>query len=159
MRLSITPRGRHRLPRSAAEPARHQAGQGKCEKDSKPTVSVLKQIGDGFTVGFVVGGGSSSTVLVRAIGPGLAAVGLTSGFVPDPKLTLFSGSTKINENGDWDGTAPLTAAFRKVGAFPVPGTSLDAALLATLQPGSYSVQVAGVTAENGLVIVEVYEVP
>ena len=50
-------------------------------------------------------------------------------------------------------------AFRKVGAFPVPGTSLDAALLATLQPGSYSVQVAGVTAENGLVIVEVYEVP
>ena len=122
-------------------------------------VSVLKQIGDGFTVGFVVGGGSSSTVLVRAIGPGLAAVGLTSGFVPDPKLTLFSGSRKINENDDWDGTAPLTAAFRKVGAFPVPGTSLDAALLATLQPGSYSVQVAGVTAENGLVIVEVYEVP
>jgi subtilisin family serine protease len=122
-------------------------------------VSVLKQIGTGFTVGFVVGGGSSSTVLVRAIGPGLAAVGLTSGFVPDPKLTLFSGSTKINENDDWGGTAPLTAAFGKVGAFPVPGTSLDAALLATLQPGSYSVQVAGVTAENGLVIVEVYEVP
>ena len=122
-------------------------------------VSVLKQIGTGFTVGFVVGGGSSSTVLVRAIGPGLAVVGLTSGFVPDPKLTLFSGSTKINENDDWDGTAPLAAASRKVGAFPVPGTSLDAALLATLQPGSYSVQVAGVTAENGLVIVEVYEVP
>ena len=122
-------------------------------------VSVLKQIGTGFTVGFVLGGGSSTTVLVRAIGPGLAAVGLTSGFVADPKLTLFSGSTKINENDDWGGTAALTTAFGKVGAFPVPANTLDAALLATLQPGSYSVQVVGPTGADGLVIVEVYEVP
>lgn len=122
-------------------------------------VSVLKQIGTGFTVGFVVGGGTTSTVLVRAIGPGLAAVGLTSGFVTDPKLTLFSGSTKINENDDWGGTAALAAAATKVGAFPVPANSLDASLLATLQPGSYSVQVAGPTGAEGLVIVEVYEVP
>lgn len=122
-------------------------------------VSVLKQIGAGFTVGFVVGGGSSATVLVRAIGPGLAAVGLTSGFVSDPKLTLFSGSTKINENDNWGGTAALAAAATKVGAFPVPANSLDASLLATLQPGSYSVQVAGPTGADGLVIVEVYEVP
>ena len=122
-------------------------------------VSVLKQIGSGFTVGFVIGGDSSATVLVRAIGPGLAAVGVTSGFVSDPRLTLFSGSTKINGNEDWGGTAALTAAFTKVGAFPVPASSLDAALLATLQPGPYSVQVAGPTGANGLVIVEVYEVP
>ena len=122
-------------------------------------VSVLKQIGDGFTVGFVVGGGSTATVLVRAVGPGLAAVGLTSGFVVDPKLTLFSGSTKINENDDWGGTAALSAAFTKVGAFQIPPTSRDAALLATLQPGSYSVQVAGPTGATGVVIVEVYEVP
>ncbi len=122
-------------------------------------VSVLKQVGPGFTVGFVIGGDSAATVLVRVIGPGLAAVGVPSGFLADPRLTLFAGSTKINENENWGGTAELSAAFTKVGAFPVPTNSLDAALVATLQPGSYSVQVAGPAGASGLVIVEVYAVP
>jgi hypothetical protein len=39
-------------------------------------VSVLKEIGAGFTVGFVVGGTTSRSVLVRAVGPGLAGVGV-----------------------------------------------------------------------------------
>jgi hypothetical protein len=40
----------------------------------------------------------------------------------------------------------------------VPANSLDAAVLATLQPGSYSVQISGTEGATGLVIVEVYEV-
>ena len=122
-------------------------------------VSVLKQIGAGFTVGFVIGGGTSRTVLVRAIGPGLAGVGVTSGFVADPRLTLFAGANKINENDDWGGTGALAAAFGQVGAFQVPAGSRDAALLATLEPGQYSAQIAGPAGATGLVLVEVYEVP
>jgi hypothetical protein len=122
-------------------------------------VSVLKQIGTGFTVGFVVGGATSRNVLVRAIGPGLSGVGVASGFVADPTLTLFAGQRKIDENDDWGGSAALRAAFDGVGAFQVPARSLDAALLAALQPGQYSVQVSGVQGATGLVLVEVYEAP
>ena len=122
-------------------------------------VSVLKQIGAGFTVGFVIGGGTPRTVLVRAVGPGLAAVGVASGFVADPRLTFFAGSTKINENDDWGGTTALTSAMTSVGAFAIPANSRDAALLATLQPGLYSVQISAPAGANGLVIAEVYEVP
>ncbi len=122
-------------------------------------VSVLKQIGPGFTVGFVIGGATTRTVLVRAVGPGLAVVGVASGFVADPRLTLFAGSTKIDENEDWGGGAVLGAAFAQVGAFVIPAASRDAALVATLQPGAYTVQVAGPAGANGLVLVEVYEVP
>ena len=35
----------------------------------------------------------------------------------------------------------------------------DAALLVTLDPGSYSVQVSGVGGTTGEVLVEIYEVP
>jgi hypothetical protein len=121
-------------------------------------VSVLKDVGTGFTIGFVVGGGSARTVLVRAVGPGLTQLGV-GGALADPKLTLFKDSTKLDENDNWGGTPALTSAMTQVGAFALPASSKDAALLATLQPGSYSVQVSGTAGGTGLVIAEVYEVP
>jgi hypothetical protein len=122
-------------------------------------VSVLKDVGTGFTIGFVVGGSTSRKVLVRAVGPGLAAVGVPlTAVVADPKLTLFAGSIKVDENDNWSGTA-LSAAMTQVGAFALTAGSKDAALLATLQPGSYSVQVSGTAGGTGLVIAEVYEAP
>ncbi len=123
-------------------------------------VSVLKQVGSGFTVGFVVGGAPSRrTVLIRAVGPGLASVGVASGFLLDPKLDLFAGPTRIDGNDNWGGTATLRDTFARIGAFAVPATSKDAALLTSLAPGNYSVQVSGAPGTDGLVIVEVYEVP
>ena len=66
----------------------------------------------------------------------------------------------ISSNDNWSGTAELTAAFSQVGAFAlISPSSLDAALLATLQPGQYSVQVSGVNNTTGVALVEVYEVP
>lgn len=122
-------------------------------------VSVFKQIGSGFTMGFVIGGATNRTVLVRAIGPGLAAVGVMSGFVPDPKLDVFSGDTRVNGNDNWGGTKELSDAFTSVGAFMIPAASKDAAVLAALSPGTYTVKVSGVDGGAGMVIVEVYEVP
>jgi len=123
-------------------------------------VSVRKHLGDGLTAGFVLGGGSPTKVLIRAVGPGLAAFGVT-GTVADPQLTLFdSASARIGENNDWAGTAELTAAFTSVGAFALPAaTSKDAALLVTLPPGLYSVRVSGTANTTGVALVEVYEVP
>ncbi len=123
-------------------------------------VSVRKHLGTGLTAGFVLGGSAPTKVLIRAVGPGLAAFGV-EGTVADPQLTLFNASsTRIDANDNWGGTAALTAAFASVGAFALPGaTSRDAALLVTLPPGLYSVEVTGVANTTGTALVEVYEVP
>ena len=98
-------------------------------------------------------------MLIRVVGPGLAAFGVGDTVV-DPQLTLFAGSTKIAENNDWAGAGALTAAFSSVGAFALPGaTSKDAVLLVSLQPGNYSVLATGVNTTTGVALVEVYEVP
>lgn len=122
-------------------------------------VSVLKSLGAGFTVGFVVGGNGSKKVLVRAIGPTLASAFGVSGAASDPQVKLFSGQTQIGENDNWGGTTQLTSAFNAVGAFLLPANSKDAALVATLQPGQYTAQISGVGGTTGIAIVEVYEVP
>ena len=123
-------------------------------------VSVRKQLATGatLTAGFVVGGTTAKTVLVRAIGPGLAAFGIGDA-MPDPTLALFSGSTQIAQNDNWGGALPLTTAGNAVGAFTIPlFDSKDAMLVATLAPGNYSAQVTG-NGAGGSVLVEVYEVP
>jgi len=123
-------------------------------------VSVLKQLGGGFTAGFVIGGGSDKNVLIRAVGPTLNTAFGVPGVVSDPQLTLFgANSLKIADNDDWGGGDALTKAFTNVGAFALPENARDAALLATLAPGSYTVQVTGGKSDQGLVLVEVYEVP
>ncbi len=122
-------------------------------------VSVLKHIGAGLTVGFVIGGDGGKTVLVRAVGPGLAGFGV-AGTVADPQLALFdSAARQIAANDDWGGTTVMEAAFRSVGAFGLAATSKDAALLATLPPGAYTVQISGGANGTGTALVEVYEVP
>ncbi|MES2693623.1 MAG: Ig-like domain-containing protein [Verrucomicrobiota bacterium] len=107
--------------------------------------------------GFVVGGTTPKQVLVRAIGPSLAPFGI-AGALADPQLQIFSGSTLAASNGNWGGGANLTDAFNRVGAFPLPSSSLDAVLLLTLQPGSYTAQVSGVGGGTGVALVELYDV-
>jgi len=121
-------------------------------------VSVRKHLGTRLTVGFVLGGTVATKVLIRAVGPTLGDFGVP-GVVADPQLTLFNdASVKIGENNDWGGTAELTAAFGAVGAFALPATAKDAALLVTLPPGNYTVQASGTAGTTGVALVEVYEV-
>lgn len=121
-------------------------------------LSVLKPIGSGLTAGFVVGGTTDVTVLVRVVGPALAAFGV-SGFATDPRVELRVGERVVASNNDWAGSSALAAAFSQVGAFALVGDSKDAALLATLAPGPYTVEVSSAAGATGAVLVEVYEVP
>jgi hypothetical protein len=123
-------------------------------------VSVLKTLGSGLVIGFVVTGPGPRTVLIRAVGPTLAAAPFNlSGTAADPQLALYSGATRTSENNDWGATAALTTAFSQAGAFMLPAGSRDAALIATLLPGNYSVQVTSVGATSGSALVELYEMP
>ena len=112
--------------------------------------------------GFVLSGNVPRTLLIRGVGPGLNQFGVT-GTLANPRLelhtTINNVDTTVATNTGWAGSPALAAAFTQVGAFPLPATSADAALLLTLAPGSYTAQVAGVGGTTGVALVEVYEVP
>jgi hypothetical protein len=127
-------------------------------------VSTRAQVGVGenaLFAGFVLGGNSQRTVLVRAIGPTLGAFGVASPLA-DPLLEVFAtgATTPLTSNDNWNGDAGLISVFARVGAFPLPATSSrDAALVISLAPGGYSARVAGVGNTTGEVLLEIYEVP
>ncbi len=125
-------------------------------------VSARTQVGTGGDIliaGFVIGGTTARTVLIRAIGPALAGFGVP-GVLADPRLQLFEGGRVIRENDNWGGDLQLTTIGASVGAFTLfDGTSRDAMLLVTLAPGSYTAQISGVNNGTGVALVEVYEVP
>jgi hypothetical protein len=103
--------------------------------------------------GFVVSGTTPRRVLVRAVGPTLAQFGSTN-FAANPSLAVFKGSGQIATNNGWGGDASLAAVFASVGAFALPATSRDCALVLTLDPGDYTAQVRG---DGGTeVLTEVY---
>jgi hypothetical protein len=115
--------------------------------------------GDVLIAGFVITGPGEKRILIRGIGPTLGAFGVT-GVLENPRLALFnSAEVRLQENDDWGGADTMTAAFDSVGAFRLERASRDAALLTTLQPGSYTVQVGGVNNTTGVALVEIYEVP
>ncbi len=125
-------------------------------------ISFRAQVGTGghiLIAGFVIGGSSSRSVLIRASGPALVAYGVT-GTLSDPELQLNSGSTLLGTNTGWGGNAEIANAAASVGAFAWTNpSSNDSALLVTLPPGAYTAQVSGASGDIGVALVEVYEVP
>lgn len=131
--------------------------------------SARAQVGTGDAIviaGFVIAGNTPVRVLIRGIGPGLAAFNVT-GWLANPRLDLFRDGALIASNDDWGvpdaggaGAATLATAFTQVGAFPLSDpASRDAALLVTLAPGAYTAQLTGVGGTTGVGLVEIYEVP
>ncbi len=128
-------------------------------------ISTRALVGTGGNIlipGFVVGGSGTETLLIRADGPSLTAFGV-SGALAAPSLTLAaqsSGAT-IAANTGW-GTnanpAEIASTATQVGAFALASGSADCAVIVTLQPGAYTVQVSGVGNTSGVALAEVYEV-
>jgi hypothetical protein len=117
--------------------------------------------GDGVLIaGFVIGGNLPKTVLIRGVGPTLSQFGVT-GVLADPQITVSSGSSTIASNAGWgtgsSTSAQIAAVAGQVGAFPLSSGSQDSALLLTLQPGNYTVQVTSVSNSTGVALVEVYD--
>ena len=108
--------------------------------------------------GIVVGGETTRRFLIRAIGPGLAAFGVT-GTLADPVLEVLSGQTVIATNDNWSQAANATqmaGTATAVGAFALAPGSTDAALLVELAPGVYTARVQGGGRTTGEALVEVY---
>ena len=130
------------------------------------SVSARNFVGTGANVlitGFVVDGSVAKTLLIRGVGPKLAAYGV-SGTLTDPKLEIYNqAGAKIAENDNWSANptnaVALQTAFTATGAFALDAAGKDAALLITLPPGLYSAMVSGADGGTGEALVEVYEMP
>lgn len=126
-------------------------------------ISTRAQVGTGGAVlipGFVVSGSGTESLLIRADGPALTQFGV-AGALAQPSLSVFDSTGKLvasntgwgsNSNPGW-----IASSAAGVGAFALASGSADSALVATLAPGAYTVQVSGVGNTTGVALAEVYE--
>jgi hypothetical protein len=108
--------------------------------------------------GFVIAGAEASErVLLRGIGPGLTKFG-TTGVASDPSVALFDSEGRaLGTNDNWvSSVATISSAAVSAGAFALDIGSRDAAVLATLPGGAYTIQVSAGT--TGTALLEIYEV-
>ncbi len=127
-------------------------------------VAVSAQVGTDDNIliaGVVVSDGAPKRVLIRGVGPGLTAFGVT-GVLAAPVLTLYAGTQSYLTNTGWNNAAnasEIRATAVRVSAFPLAEGSRDSVILASLSPGPYSIQVRGANGSTGVAMIEVYEVP
>ncbi|MEN9635443.1 MAG: hypothetical protein RL077_3847, partial [Verrucomicrobiota bacterium] len=120
----------------------------------------------GSSATFTLAGSVQKSVLIRAIGPTLAAFGVV-GTLVDPQLSLVNATTGalVASNDDWGtpvGTGAATAAqllsaFNQVGVFALGSGSKDSAVLVSLAPGTYTAQFVGAGGTSGQVLCEIYD--
>jgi len=106
--------------------------------------------------GFVIAGASAERVLLRGVGPALEQFGASG--VADPSIALYDGNgIELGGNDNWvSSVSDISTAARRAGAFALTSGSKDAAVLATLPAGAYTVQVR--SAVRGSAMLEIYEV-
>lgn len=107
--------------------------------------------------GFIVQGSQPATVILRAIGHSLRAFGINNPLT-DPIMELHGSSGIIATSDDWiDSSNATTIASYRLD----PANSLESAILATLNPGSYTVVVRAFDNQNGdltgVGLVELYD--
>jgi len=114
------------------------------------------QTGDFVMIGgFVTAGapGSSTQVLIRAIGPSLTQFGISDALA-DPTVRLFNANgVVIGSNDNWKDTQQ--AEIQATGNPPT--NDLESAILITLPPGGYTAIVTGKNGGIGVGLVEVFK--
>jgi len=107
--------------------------------------------------GLVVGGSVAKTLLIRAVGPGLASFGVGN-VAAKPTLTVFdaTGKTAASAAG-WTGNAAMTTVFAQAGAFPLAAASADCALELAVSSGTSSFALGASDQSGGLALAEVYD--
>ena len=106
--------------------------------------------------GVIIGNGDSPIMVFRALGPSLAAFGVTNPLL-NPTLALFDqNGNQIVVNDDW--ADPQLQAVQAVNL--APSDSREAAIVhAFLSPGQYTAIVRGKNNTTGVALVEAYRVP
>jgi hypothetical protein len=117
--------------------------------------------GDSILIGgFFVGGSTSRTVLIQALGPALESQGV-SGVLAHPALTIHNSSgAVIYSNTGWGSNPVLLKAAASAYANPVLSPdSADSEALLTLPPGGYTAEIAGADGGTGVALCAIYQLP
>jgi hypothetical protein len=119
-------------------------------------ISTRGNVGTGDNVmigGFIIPGTENKTVILRAIGPSLGALGVP-GVLQNPVLELHDGSGGlIATNDDW-----RSDQEQEIIETGIPPTNdKESALVASLAPGNYTAVVSGLAGGSGIALVEVYD--
>jgi hypothetical protein len=126
-------------------------------------ISARAFVGTGGNImigGFYIVGSTSRSVLIQAIGPGLAGEGVT-GVLQHPALSIHnSAGATIYSNTGWGSSQLLLNAAAAAYANPVlQANSADSELLLTLPPGGYTAEVAGGDGGTGVALCAIYQLP
>jgi hypothetical protein len=106
--------------------------------------------------GFIIDGTSAVRVIIRAIGTSLkSGDSPLNGRLVNPVLELHgSAGELIAENDDWR-ASPQEDQIRATGL--APREDREAAIVATLQPGSYTALLRGAGDTEGIGVIEIYD--
>jgi hypothetical protein len=110
-------------------------------------------IGDNVLIGGLILRGKSNRLLLRALGPALAASGL-SGELADPILELHDGNGTLIANNDTWQDAANNSEIAATGLAPTD--DLEAAILMTAAIGNYTAIVRSAGAATGTALLEAY---
>jgi hypothetical protein len=108
--------------------------------------------GNGSAIaGFIISGSNPKQVLLRGLGPSLGKFGIANA-LPDPTLDLYdSGGNLIASNDDWQ----TAANAPQIPISLQPSDPHEPAILATLQPGSFTAVLRGKNGASGVGLVEI----
>ena len=120
----------------------------------------LVQTGKTLVAGFIVTGqpGTVQKVLVRAIGPTLAKFGVTNALAAPVLKVYDSTGARIAFNDAWANNTEVSAAAAATGAFALEAGTKDAALVLSLSPGAYTLEIS-TTGAAGEALADIYAVP
>jgi hypothetical protein len=118
------------------------------------------QTGDNAMIGGFIVVTQPTRVIIRAIGPSLTQVGVPDA-LDNPQLEVHDDNSLIALNDDWQ-TTQLGGIITGDQVAEIqnsqlaPTNSAESAIIATLQPGSYTAIVRGMSNTTGNALVEVY---
>lgn len=152
---------RNRILRLTADPVSGGGGGSSGGTNSTARLSNVSTrgfvgTGDSALIGGFLVTSSTKRVLIRSMGPTLASFGVSNA-LSDPTLELRDAfGTLVAQNNNWQSGTDGGAAVRDAGL--APADPREAALVADLAPGIYTVVVRGSGNTTGVALFEAYDV-
>jgi hypothetical protein len=140
------------------------------------TRAVVQSQDQAMIGGVILTGPTSKTVLIRGRGPSMGGAPFdVTGTLANPYLQLFSGTTMIAQNDNWQDNAQCNsglscgdaAQIKATGLDPCqpnpgqsvapPGCDQEAVFLITLPAGAYTAILRGADGGGGVGLVEIFD--
>jgi uncharacterized delta-60 repeat protein len=132
---------------------------------------LVNSTGNTLVGGLAIAGSTSRQFIFRGVGPNLVKAGVSE-TLSNPLISVFNSSGQlIARNDNWEtpetinssypaaSAATIASSASSVGLTAFDGGSTDAAIVITLSPGVYTIEVSPSGDLGGTGLVEIYELP